>query len=107
MCTGFIEIALIILPVGFIGRHYHRLSPDLTLHQRVSGVVLLLGLYVVTNLLLLGADQVCGVSPKYMGCFGAVVHPCVHSPFGGLMLLRVQSAVLASASRALLSPAKA
>ncbi|GBF91007.1 hypothetical protein Rsub_03862 [Raphidocelis subcapitata] len=58
MCTGFIEIALMILPIGFIGRHYHRLSPNLTLHQRISGVVLLLGLYVVTNLLLLGADQV-------------------------------------------------
>jgi hypothetical protein len=57
MCTGFIEIALMILPIGFIGRHYHRLSPNLTLHQRISGVVLLLGLYVVTNLLLLGADQ--------------------------------------------------
>jgi len=58
MCTGFIEIALILLPIGFIGRPYHSLSPDLSQEQRLTGMLLLLGLYMITNLLLLGGDEV-------------------------------------------------
>lgn len=59
MCTGFIEIALILLPIGFIGRPYHNLAEDTLMRgQRVTGIMLLLGLYIITNLLLLGGDEV-------------------------------------------------
>ncbi|KAI8471691.1 MAG: hypothetical protein J3K34DRAFT_458208 [Monoraphidium minutum] len=60
MCTGFLETALLLLPIGFIGRPYHALSGSgsWTSTQRASGALLLLGLYIVTNLLLLGGDEV-------------------------------------------------
>jgi hypothetical protein len=62
MCTGFIEVALILLPVGFIGRHYHPFvssqSNPTTPQQRAVGVAMLIGLYLIINLLLLGADEV-------------------------------------------------
>jgi hypothetical protein len=76
MCTGFIEVALIILPIGFIGRHYHSLSPNLSVQQRAVGVVLLLGLYLITNLLLLGGDEVGGAGPAW-SC------PYQHAPLLG------------------------
>jgi hypothetical protein len=65
MCTGFIQIALILLPIGFVGRHYHLLATADAAHpasvsQRAVSVAILLGLYLVINLLLLGCDEVGG-----------------------------------------------
>jgi len=58
MCTGFIEISLIILPAGFIGSPYLKLGPAVSLKERLSGFALMLLLYLIVNLLLLGADEV-------------------------------------------------
>lgn len=58
MCTGFIEIALVLLPIGFIGRPYHQQLQQLATPQRMVGVLLLIMLYLITNLLLLGGDEV-------------------------------------------------
>lgn len=78
MCTGFIEIALILLPIGFIGRPYHNMPEDvLARSQRVTGILLLLGLYIITNLLLLGGDEVRATRPR-----PAPLHP--QAPSGPL-----------------------
>jgi hypothetical protein len=80
MCTGFIEIALIVLPVGFIGRHYHSSGlPELETHQRAAGILLLLGLYLITNLLLLGGDEVGGMGWQGRG---HPIWPCMRSQLG-------------------------
>jgi predicted membrane chloride channel (bestrophin family) len=58
MCTGFIEIELVLLPIGLIGSPYSISADNFTRSQRATGIMLLLGLYMIINLLLLGADEV-------------------------------------------------